>query len=98
MRRRDWEDFGGFDCEFLMHGEDTGLCMRAMKKWTQPIVTPDATIIHHGGGSEQFRLDRMVCLFDVQVLLLQCTFLRLDAGWSTTRCGSASLLVWWSRT
>ncbi|MCP4904751.1 MAG: hypothetical protein GY910_07205 [bacterium] len=48
--------------------------MRAIRKGMQPIVTPDATIIHHGGASEPVRLDRMVRLFEGQVRLLRRHF------------------------
>ncbi|MDB4632833.1 glycosyltransferase family 2 protein [bacterium] len=74
MRRRDWEHFRGLDPEFFMYGEETDLCMRAIREGMQPIVTPDATIIHHGGASETVRLDKMVRLLDGQVRLFRRHF------------------------
>ncbi|MCP4837646.1 MAG: hypothetical protein GY895_23120 [Phycisphaera sp.] len=48
--------------------------MRAIREGMQPIVTPDATIIHHGGASETVRLDKMVRLLDGQVRLFRRHF------------------------
>ena len=74
MRRRDWEHFRGLDPEFFMYGEETDLCMRAIKEGMQPIMTPDATIIHHGGASETVPLDKRVRLLDGQVRLFRRHF------------------------
>ncbi len=76
MRRSDWERLGGLDPEFFMYGEETDLCMRAIKGGMRPIVTPDATIIHHGGASETVALDRLVRLHDGQVRLIRRHFSR----------------------
>jgi hypothetical protein len=74
MRRKDWEHFRGLDPEFFMYGEETDLCMRAIKEGMQPIVTPDACIIHHGGASETVPLDKMVRLLDGQIRLFRRHF------------------------
>ena len=57
-----------------MYGEETDLCMRAISEGMQPIVTPDATIIHHGGASEKVLLDKMVRLLDGQIRLFRRHF------------------------
>ena len=46
-----WCELGGFDLRYFMYAEETDLCLRAAKKGYRPMVTPDATIIHHGGAS-----------------------------------------------
>ncbi len=74
MRRRDWEHFRGLDPEFFMYGEETDLCMRAIKEGMQPIMTPDATIVHHGGASETVPLDKRVRLLDGQIRLFRRHF------------------------
>ena len=76
MRLEDWRSFGGFDPEFFMYGEETDLCMRAIKEGMRPVVTPTATIVHHGGASEKVRVDKMVRLFDAQVRLFRRHFSR----------------------
>ncbi len=77
MRLEDWRSFGGFDPEFFMYGEETDLCMRAIKKGLRPVVTPSATIVHHGGASEKVRTDKMVRLFDAQIRLFRRHFSRM---------------------
>lgn len=46
-----WRELGGFDLRYFMYAEETDLCLRAAKKGYRPMVTPEATIIHHGGAS-----------------------------------------------
>ena len=72
----DWRLLGGFDPEFFMYGEETDLCMRGIKQGMKPIVTPTATIIHHGGASEKIHEEKMVRLLDAQVRLFRRHFSR----------------------
>ena len=76
IRREDWKRFGGLDPEFFMYGEETDLCMRAIKDGMRPIVTPDAEIIHHGGASETMLLEKMIRLQDGQIRLFRRHFSR----------------------
>jgi N-acetylglucosaminyl-diphospho-decaprenol L-rhamnosyltransferase len=46
-----WHELGGFDPRFFMYGEEVDLCHRARARGWQPIVTPEATIVHLGGAS-----------------------------------------------
>lgn len=46
-----WRELGGFDLRYFMYAEETDLCLRAGKLGYKPMVTPEATIIHHGGAS-----------------------------------------------
>ena len=76
MKRQDWDELDGFDPEFFMYGEETDLCMRAIQRGMRPIVTPAATIIHHGGASEKIHEEKMVRLLDAQVRLFRRHFSR----------------------
>jgi GT2 family glycosyltransferase len=62
IERGFWRELGGFDARFFMYGEEADLCLRAAKLGARPAVTPDATIIHYGGASEQVRSEMMVKL------------------------------------
>lgn len=46
-----WKALGGFDLRYFMYAEETDLCLRAGKIGYRPMITPKATIIHHGGAS-----------------------------------------------
>lgn len=71
IRRSLWERLGGFDPAFFMYGEEADLCLRARALGIRPIVTPEATIVHHGGASETVRADKMVRLLQAKVLLIR---------------------------
>ena len=64
-----WDSLGGFDPKFFMYGEEADLCLRAKKLGVQPIICPDATIIHYGGASETVRADKTVRLFKAKIEL-----------------------------
>jgi hypothetical protein len=46
-----FEQVGGFSQEYFMYGEDLDLCYKTQKAGLKNYYVPDATIIHHGGGS-----------------------------------------------
>ncbi len=46
-----WREMGGFDLRYFMYAEESDMCLRAAKMGYRPMVTPHATIIHHGGAS-----------------------------------------------
>ncbi len=48
-----WRALGGFAPEFFMYGEDADLCLRARTLGARPAITPEATIVHYGGATEQ---------------------------------------------
>jgi hypothetical protein len=52
VERSLWERLGGFSPSFFMYGEDDDLCLRARRLGFSPAFTPDASIIHHGSGTE----------------------------------------------
>lgn len=52
IRRDLWQRLGGFDLSFVMYGEETDLCRRARDLGlARPRLTPEAEIVHFGGGS-----------------------------------------------
>jgi GT2 family glycosyltransferase len=53
IKRKLWEQLGGFAREFFMYGEDADLCLRAKALGYRAAITPEATIIHYGSGTEQ---------------------------------------------
>jgi N-acetylglucosaminyl-diphospho-decaprenol L-rhamnosyltransferase len=69
LRRRVWEQLGGFDPAFFMYGEEADLCLRAQQQGFTCLVDPQATIIHHGGASEKVRADKLVRLFKAKAQL-----------------------------
>jgi GT2 family glycosyltransferase len=72
ISRSDWVALSGFDPIFHMYGEEADLCLRAARDLgAVPRVTPDATIVHHGGASERVRVDKMVRLLRAKAELIR---------------------------
>lgn len=69
-----WDDLQGFDPDYFMYGEEADLCLRAKKKGAQPIVSSQATIVHHGGVSEKIPSDKLVRLIKAKMLLIHRHF------------------------
>jgi len=76
IRKKDWDELGGFDETFFMYGEEADLCIRARALGASPMITPSATIIHFDGASEKNRADRMVRLLSARVSLANRYFSR----------------------
>ena len=57
-----WQTLEGLDDTFFMYAEEADYCIRAISKGYQPIVTPKAQIIHHGGVSEANFSGKMIKL------------------------------------
>jgi GT2 family glycosyltransferase len=74
IRRALWDRLGGFHPDFFMYGEEADLCLRARALGASPRVTPEATIIHHGGASETVRADKMCRLMAAKMRLIQRHF------------------------
>lgn len=70
IERELWDGLRGFDPLFFMYGEEADLCLRAHAFSARPMVTPQATIIHHGGASEKARADKMVRLLAAKASLI----------------------------
>lgn len=77
--RRLWEKLGGFEQDFFMYGEDADLCFRAKNEGAIPIITPEATIIHYCGASENIRVDKMLRLLRAKEQLFRKHWNRIAA-------------------
>jgi GT2 family glycosyltransferase len=51
VKRAVIDGVGGFEERFHMYGEDTEWCLRVVRAGWRMVFEPDATVIHHGGGS-----------------------------------------------
>ena len=67
IKRETWLRLGGFSPNFFMYGEEADLCLRALAQGCRPMVTPVATIVHHGGASEATRAGKVIKLFTAKV-------------------------------
>lgn len=47
-----WQRLDGFQARYFMYGEEADLCLRARKRGAAPLLTPEATIVHHGSASD----------------------------------------------
>lgn len=74
ISRDGWDRLGGFNPAFTMYGEEVDLCLRAAAAGLRPRVTPDATIIHYGGGSQPVQADRLVRLMRAKIELIKRYF------------------------
>ncbi|MBS3649422.1 glycosyltransferase [Pseudaminobacter sp. 19-2017] len=74
IRRKFWEELGGFDPSFVMYGEEADLCLRARSRGARPRITPQAQIVHYAGASEMVRSDKMVRLLRAKLLLIRRHF------------------------
>lgn len=89
IERRLWEDLGGFDPAFVMYGEEADLCLRARRLGARPRVTPTAEIVHHGGGSQKVRSDKIIRLLRAKLTLIQRHW-----RWPARPLGQALLVLW----
>jgi hypothetical protein len=53
MRREIFEQVGLFSEDYFMYAEDIDLCHKIKRTGCQNYYVPEATMIHHGGGSSQ---------------------------------------------
>lgn len=70
ITRQVWDELGGLDPTFFMYAEEADLCLRAKAQGYQPIVTPDARIIHHGGASHARFSGKLIKLLKGKVELI----------------------------
>lgn len=65
-----WNKLDGLDASFFMYAEEADYCLRAKALGYQPIVTPDARIIHHGGVSHSHFSGKQIKLLKGKVELV----------------------------
>lgn len=71
MKRDLWNLLGGFDLSYVMYGEEADLCLRARSIGARPMITPDATITHYVGASQQLRGSKLVMLLKAKIRLIR---------------------------
>ena len=74
IERKNWIKLDGFTQEFAMYGEEADLCLRAREIGLSPVMTPEATIIHYGGASQDVRSDKLVRLMKAKIELIKRHF------------------------
>lgn len=62
---------GGFDPRYFMYGEDADLGLRARAAGWRPVVTPDASVVHHVGASTHRRSDKVVMVCRAKATLVR---------------------------
>lgn len=87
ISRADWDLLGGMDERFFLYGEDADFSARARSAGMRPVVVPDATIIHHVGGSTASSGRKMS-----MVMAGKATVLRAGHG-TRYAAGAIALLV-----
>ncbi|SHF86350.1 hypothetical protein SAMN05444339_11716 [Loktanella atrilutea] len=66
-----WQELGGFDLKYFMYGEEADLCLRAKARGYQPMITPDAQIMHLVGASSGRVADKVVMVARSRVTLIR---------------------------
>lgn len=66
-----WKRLGGFNRAFFMYGDEVDLCLRARQLGARPRYSPDAKIIHYGGGSETSSEDKLVKVFRGRITVMK---------------------------
>lgn len=84
IRKDIWDRLHGFAPEFFMYGEDTDLCLRARKIGFRPHVTPEATIVHEGSGTETDTKRKIRQVLAARVLLARRHFSPLARPFALT--------------
>ena len=84
-----WRALDGFDPQFFMYGEEVDLCHRARARGWQPIVTPEATIMHLGGASRDSPAAKRI-----QVARARASFVALHWSPAWRPWGRAMLWLW----
>jgi N-acetylglucosaminyl-diphospho-decaprenol L-rhamnosyltransferase len=78
IRRRVFEDIGGFDSGYFMYAEDMDLCYRLRKDGKTNYYIGTATVIHHGGQSSNQQSDKQFSAIVTRESLL--SFMRIHRG------------------
>ncbi len=71
IRRDLWNDLGGFDLRYFMYGEESDLCLRAARKGYQPMITPEAEIMHIVGAASKTLGGKLVLLAKARTTLIR---------------------------
>lgn len=66
-----WKRLEGFDERFFMYGEEADLCARARALGARPMITPTATIVHHGGASTTHHANKIAYVMGARIGLIK---------------------------
>ncbi len=69
--QRLWQQLDGFDPTYFMYGEEADLCLRARALGANPMIDPDATIVHYGSASDTSTSAKRVKVFTGKVTLMR---------------------------
>lgn len=90
IRRRVFEQVGGFSEAYFMYAEDLDLAHKVREQGWRVVYAPHATVVHHGGGSSDRGPSRFAA-----VMLREATwrFLRITRGhtYATAYSGAMGL-------
>ena len=71
IRKKLWDDLCGFDLKYFMYGEEADLCLRAAEKGYQPMITPDAQIMHIVGAATSQKSDKKISVLRARATLMR---------------------------
>lgn len=71
IRRSLWEKLDGFDLKYFMYGEEADMCQRAARDGYQPMITPDAQIMHIVGAAAGQRSDKKISVLRARATLIR---------------------------
>ncbi len=66
-----WARLDGFDLRYFMYGEEADLCLRAKALGYQPMITPDAQIMHLVGASSKAQARKYSMIAKARMTLIR---------------------------
>lgn len=78
--REAWKEIGGFDERYFMYGEDVDLAMRARAVGYNPIICPDAKLVHEVGKSSESPVHKTLLLYRGKASLVRTHWRGLTQG------------------
>jgi GT2 family glycosyltransferase len=88
IKRNLFEQLKGFDERYFMYSEDIDLCFRALRAGHKCWYVPEATVIHHGGGSSQKARSAVS-----NVMLRESVYRFMSLHWGRLRAGCFRLVI-----
>lgn len=99
-RREMLEETGLFDERFFLYYEETDLCLQAKKAGWSVYFTPEAEVVHVGGGSSKTRTEHYFDGHSSQVLRFRMRsewlYFRKNSGLPAVLCNAGIELGWHS--
>jgi N-acetylglucosaminyl-diphospho-decaprenol L-rhamnosyltransferase len=84
-----WRELDGFNPKYFMYGEEADLCLRAASMGYQPMIVPDAQIMHLVGASTPRLTTKLV-----QIVKARATLIRDHFGPQKAVIALALLRLW----